>query len=159
MQFVLTVTSKRSGTSTRCDVALDAPVVLGRHMESPILLHGEGLSRRHFALSLEAGTLSVQDLSSNGTWLNGIQLRSQTVVRLRPSDILEVPGYEVQIAPSPAAPAGNGFQSAMTSPDEEPPSPRARAWRAVTAILEPRELLLVGCILAVASLLLYASGG
>ncbi len=156
MQFVLIVTNKTSGTSTRCDLALDEPVVLGRHMESPVALLGEGLSRRHFMLSLKEGTLFIQDLSSNGTWLNGIQLRSQTIVRVRPSDLLEVPGYEVRIAHSlplqTEDPSGIGEK-----PDRTNPSSRwAKASQAVTKIFEPRELLLIGCILATIVLLGYA---
>ena len=151
MQFMLIVTCKRTGTSTRRDLVLKEPIVLGRHMESPVPLRGEGLSRRHFALSLDGGALAVEDLSSNGTWLNGIQLRTQTAVRLRPNDVLEVPGYEVRVVEVPPE-----LDAVLPAPRTVPASRLGRAAQMAFALLDWREFLLAGCVLAVLALLGFA---
>src|ERR1700760_4479565 len=78
---VMQVTLIRLNTSTQetveTQVDIEDRVVLGRHLDSPVLLQGEALSRQHFALFITDDQLLVENLSVNGTRLNGEALAIQ----------------------------------------------------------------------------------
>ncbi|MCO4773533.1 MAG: FHA domain-containing protein, partial [Deltaproteobacteria bacterium] len=60
----------------------DSQGVLGRAPDSKWSIEHRSLSRRHAELSFVAGQLLVQDLgSSNGTFINGDQIRDISVLR------------------------------------------------------------------------------
>jgi hypothetical protein len=51
----------------------------------------EYISRQHFALKYDGGTLYIADLGSrNGTKVNGIDIRGKGWVPLKPGDVVEV---------------------------------------------------------------------
>jgi len=89
----------RLNTSTQetveAQVDIEDRVVLGRHLDSPLLLQGEALSRQHFALFITDEQLMVENLSANGTRLNGEALTVQNPSSLQSGDLVEVPGYRI----------------------------------------------------------------
>lgn len=152
MQVKLIVTNKASKESTQCDLLIEDKVTIGRHLGSPVILQGDGLSRHHFSLSVVEGALAVEDLSSNGTWLNGTLLRPQTNVTVKTGDVLEVPNYEMQITDAP--------KSAEETPATHLPLTGAKpAWavplQAASGFLEPRELALLVFAMAAFVLVTY----
>ena len=78
-----------------CD--LDSRLVLGRDLASPAHLEGAGVSRDHFALVPQAGDLLVEDLSSNGTFVNGARLPTRSPLPLKRGDVIEIPGYKIEM--------------------------------------------------------------
>lgn len=65
---------------------------VGRESGKQMLtLHGEGVSRVHCLLTLRDGSIIVRDLgSSNGTWLNGKRLASETDVPVSKGDVIAI---------------------------------------------------------------------
>jgi pSer/pThr/pTyr-binding forkhead associated (FHA) protein len=58
---------------------------------SPELL--KYISRKHFAISLEPGGFFIEDLgSTNGTSVNGVDIRGKGKVPIKPGDVIEVGG-------------------------------------------------------------------
>ena len=97
MELQVIVTKKESNEVNNISFDVKDKVTVGRHLDSPVVLQGEGLSRHHFSLSEEAGELKVEDLSSNGTWLNGKLMSAQHPTRVKSGDVVEVPGYRMQL--------------------------------------------------------------
>jgi predicted component of type VI protein secretion system len=95
------VTLIRLNTSTQetveAQVDIEDRVVLGRHLDSPLLLQGEALSRQHFALFITDEQLMIENLSANGTRLNGEALAVQNSVPLQSGDLVEIPGYQIRV--------------------------------------------------------------
>lgn len=95
------VTLIRLNTSTQetveAQVNLEDRVVLGRHLGSPLLLQGEAISRQHFALFITDEQLMIENLSGNGTRLNGEPLAVQNPFSLQSGDLVEVPGYQIRV--------------------------------------------------------------
>jgi hypothetical protein len=95
------VTLIRLNTSTQetveAQVDLEDRVVLGRHLGSPLLLQGEAISRQHFALFIADEQLMIENLSGNGTRLNGESLAAQNPLSLQSGDLVEVPGYQIRV--------------------------------------------------------------
>lgn len=124
MQVRLIVSSQGSQEFVSHDFSIEEKIVLGRHAGSPVLLQGEGLSRHHFSLLPVDDALNIEDLSSNGTWLNGMLLKGQPSTRLSRGDIVEVPGYEIRVLvldpaalPTPQPEASASFARAELEPD------------------------------------------
>src|SRR5215469_10540488 len=105
MQVRLVITNQASQEATSHDLAVDEKIIFGRHLGSPVLLQGDGLSRHHFSLAVVDGALSIEDLSSNGTWLNGGLLKGQPPAPVASGDMVEVPGYEIRVMAQDAATA------------------------------------------------------
>jgi pSer/pThr/pTyr-binding forkhead associated (FHA) protein len=139
MQIDLTVTNKSSGASSSSALNIEDRVVLGRDLNSPVQLEGAGLSREHFSLTLTNDQLFVEDLSSNGTWLNGEPLPSRTAVQAQHGDLIEILGYSIQI--------GLPQLQAVPSEPSLPTTTPKRAWKAVvgTAVhfFSPLEIVLI----------------
>lgn len=153
MKLRLVVTNKDSKASSNVDLAIDDKITIGRHLGSPVLLQGDGLSRHHFSLGITEGLLNLEDLSSNGTWLNGALLRAQMSAQVKSGDIIEVPGYEMLVmiqssdVPQPV--------QANTQMSEAPTKSRPAWMRPLAAacnFFEPREVTLI--LFAVASIAL-----
>lgn len=82
-------------------------VLVGTSKDCGLQLQGEGLSPCHCLLSLEGGTLWVQDwASTSGTLLNGQPIEAKVVVE--PSDELCVGEYRITAASVTSAPFGGG---------------------------------------------------
>jgi len=144
MQIDLTVTNKANGTSSSSALNLEDRIVLGRDLNSPIQLEGVGLSREHFSLTLTDDQIFVEDLSSNGTWLNGERLPSRTAVQARHGDLIEIPGYSIQIGLPQLQAVPSEPSLAAASEVTESPKP---AWKAMvdTAVhfFSPLEIVLI----------------
>jgi pSer/pThr/pTyr-binding forkhead associated (FHA) protein len=91
----------RLNTSTQetveAQVDIEDRVVLGRHVGSPLLFQGEAISRQHFALFVTDGQLMIENLSGNGTLLNGEALTVERPSSLLYGDLVEVPGYQIRM--------------------------------------------------------------
>ncbi|HEY4046382.1 MAG TPA: FHA domain-containing protein [Acidobacteriaceae bacterium] len=155
MQVRLVVTNKVLNEATNCDFAVEEKITIGRHLGSPVLLQGDGLSRHHFSLMLVDNGLTIEDLSSNGTWLNGALLKAQMSARVKSGDIIEVPGYEMQVMLQGAEVAQKAQAKApIALPSNEPGPDRKASRAAVVRLLEPREAALL--LFAVASFALIS---
>ena len=93
MEILLSITSKKDGNVREVTRSIGDGLVIGRGAEEGILLEGVDLSREHLVLTEEGSTVYVTDLSVNGTWLNGKQLKRSVKTRVQPEDAIEIPGY------------------------------------------------------------------
>jgi predicted component of type VI protein secretion system len=144
MQVSLAVTNKGSNESTNVDLAVEKKITIGRHLGSPVLLQGDRLSRHHFFLMVIDGALTIEDLSSNGTWLNGALLKEHESARVQSGDTIEVPGYEMQITIRSAAVSQRlQVEAPIVTPSKEPMPTRKQPLVVVLHILEPREVALL----------------
>ena len=155
MQIKLVVTNKVSKESSNCDLAVDQKITIGRHLGSPVVLQGDRLSRHHFSLIVIDGALTVEDLSSNGTWLNGALLKEQMSAQVKSGDLIEIPGYEMQVMIQNTH-ASQKPQTEEAGPvtSKEPGPSWQRPAVAALRILEPREAALL--LFAVASFALIS---
>jgi pSer/pThr/pTyr-binding forkhead associated (FHA) protein len=79
-----------------CDLA--ERLIFGRSIGSPVNLAGSEISREHFALFSRHGEICIQDLSSNGTVVNGKPVPQQKPQKLGEGDVISIPGYEIEVA-------------------------------------------------------------
>lgn len=75
----------------------DDLMVVGREVTNPIALTGDtAISRRHAQIVKQGDTLLIQDLgSSNGTYVNGMQITAETI--LRPGDTVQFGGSTFKV--------------------------------------------------------------
>ncbi len=122
------------GTSTKREVALHLPAVLGRSREADITVPHPLISRRHCEISEKDGVLMVRDLASlNGTMIGGQRIESAPLLpdaeftigpltfRVRyefDGDLQAVPETCFVNDLEGAVDTGRGDR---TSPEEEPP--------------------------------------
>jgi predicted component of type VI protein secretion system len=155
MQVKLVVINKASKESSNCDLAMDQKITIGRHLGSPVVLQGDRLSRHHFSLMVIDGVLTVEDLSSNGTWLNGALLKEQMSAQVKSGDIIEIPGYEMQVTiQNTDASQKPRTEETLLVPSKETGSTRKRSLVISSRILEPREAALL--LFAIASFALIS---
>ena len=155
MEIQLLITRTATGSSQTVTVPEGERVVLGRSFASPAAFEGSNISREHFAITTRAGKLTLEDLSSNGTWLNGERLPHASEIKVRVGDLIEISGYRIQVNgnPSPQTsvwPPQKDSESESTS--SEPSSrlaPIVRVFRA----LELAEI--IGVVAGLCSLLLF----
>jgi len=157
MEFKLVVTNNTSKEVSVVPLNVEKKVIIGRHLESPVQLQGEGLSRHHFSLTLIDGALAVADLSSNGTWLNGEQLKAQTTSRVKSGDIIEIPGYNFQVM---SEETGTSLQKqSAVSPAAAPAKKPVPAWQrpliAALHFFEPAEVVLLLTVAATVALISF----
>jgi pSer/pThr/pTyr-binding forkhead associated (FHA) protein len=157
MNLTLSVTDKASGDFVSLPLAVEKRTSIGRYLNSPVPLQGIGLSRDHFALEVREGALYVEDLSSNGTWLNGQRLPAEEAVEARNGDLIEVPGYSIEISITglDAQPEG----SSVTEPaSKKTVAPWISALRLATGFFSGFEVvLIVSAFLSFALIVAYAS--
>jgi predicted component of type VI protein secretion system len=143
MQVRLVITNQASNESSNYALVVDEKIILGRHLESPVPLQGEGLSRHHFALMVVDDALTVEDLSSNGTWLNGALLKGQAPARIASGDMIEVPGHEIRVLVQDPATTPRPQVEAPAAMVPEEPEKSTAVTVAALKILEPREITLL----------------
>jgi predicted component of type VI protein secretion system len=99
MKIQLSVTNLRDGTSTpvACPLAVAGRLVFGRDLSSPMDLEGPGVSREHFNIFEADGNVRIEDLSSNGTSLNGTRMAREEPRQLADGDTIEIPGYRIEV--------------------------------------------------------------
>jgi predicted component of type VI protein secretion system len=115
------------GPSAGRQIALSAPLVVGRGEESEIVLDDPRVSRRHVRISPHGGTAVVEDLqSSNGTFVNGNELYAPATVGPGDDILVGVTVLEVrtvaQIAAQPSA-VRPVPQAIAAEPTVPPPPP------------------------------------
>jgi pSer/pThr/pTyr-binding forkhead associated (FHA) protein len=104
-------------------------VVIGRVPEADLQIPEETVSRRHASLSVREGAITLQDLSRNGTYLNGkriskasLQLRDQIQIG---NSILKVMEFGViqtaAVLLQPVSRAATNNQTVTTLPPPAPP--------------------------------------
>jgi len=74
-------------------------VTVGREADNSLVVNSTSVSRQH-ARIIEAGTQWVfQDLgSTNGSWINGVELRPNEIKLLRSGDILQLADFPMRVA-------------------------------------------------------------
>ena len=97
MQVLLIRLNTSTQETVEALVNIQDRVVFGRHLGSPLLLQGEALSRQHFAIFMTDELLMIENLSGNGTRLNGDALAVQHPSPLQSGDVVEVPGYQIRV--------------------------------------------------------------
>ena len=104
MEILLSISSKTDGKVREIKRDVDGGLVIGRGAEEGILLDGLDLSREHVVLSVAGSEIRVRDVSVNGTWLNGTRLERAVETLMRPTDVIEIPGYALRcrLAAQPA---------------------------------------------------------
>ena len=68
----------------------DQTIVLGRGTKDvQIQLFDPGSSRRHAEVAFVDGEACLRDVSSAGTWINGIRIRKNELVHIKRGDVLK----------------------------------------------------------------------
>lgn len=118
MELELAIETKESGAVTVERLPLSGRLVLGRGPESPVLLDGPLISREHVAFEYQDGRLSLEDLSANGSWLNGQPLVRGRRYEVTEADRVQLPGYEMRcvILPRDGAAVGAGALAPVATP-------------------------------------------
>jgi pSer/pThr/pTyr-binding forkhead associated (FHA) protein len=91
------VTHQVSGKSQRAQVPRDKKLTIGRDPAGPIVLDGAKISRAHLSLSIDNGRVILEDLSRNGTLLNGSLCTHGVPIAVAVGDLIEVPGYRIEV--------------------------------------------------------------
>ncbi len=152
MRVQLIVRNKINGESTPCVLILNEKVTIGRHLGSPITVQSEGISRHHFSLVIQGENLLVEDLSTNGTSLNGVSLLSKKTALVKKGDVLDIPGYEFDVVDVPQSP--DSVDPTLES-NSKSMSIQAKIIHFVSELLEPRELILLAITIAVGLLVMW----
>lgn len=134
MEMLLSIRSKSDGSVREVKHDIDNGLVVGRGAEHGVLLDGTDLSREHLVLTTDGADIYVTDLSSNGTWLNGVRLRRSIRSRVRVEDSVEVPGYVLTVRP-------DGQPEKPEKADEVPVAPVAQRLQPVVPIAEPSQVV------------------
>lgn len=153
MRVQLLITHNEDSTLEAVDCELDSRLVLGRDFASPARLDGVGVSREHFALVSKTGDLLVEDLSSNGTSVNGSPMRKGEPVRLTNGDLIEVPGYKIEISWPSGQLETTAFPS-RSSIIEKLPVPRA-VWEYLTSFTTWEWFLIASALCTFVLILFY----
>jgi pSer/pThr/pTyr-binding forkhead associated (FHA) protein len=97
VEVELVVTHIVSGASERFRGPVMHRLSMGRDSSSPINFQGPSISRKHFDLICTDRCLVVQDLSTNGTWVNGKRAARGSQHRIHDGDLIEIPEYRIEI--------------------------------------------------------------
>jgi FHA domain-containing protein len=128
-----------------CDLA--ERLVFGRNIVSPVNLAGSEISREHFALFSRHGDICIQDLSSNGTVVNGKPVPQQKSQKLSEGDVISVPGYEIEVA-----------RRVSVAPAQEPPKIVPPSEKDVTGAADrftAWEIMVIAAAMASFALIIY----
>lgn len=154
MQLKLILTNKTSQEVSESFIEVEEKVIFGRQFSSPILLEGDAISRHHFSIALQEDQPTVENLSSNGTMLNGVPLQGRDTMPLVTGDILEVPGYEIRVEVQSAASGKTGDGASPESGASKGPVWNKVIWTAVE-FFDPLEVVLLICAIATIALTTY----
>jgi FHA domain len=141
----------RVNTSTQeiveTQIEVEDRVFFGRHLGSPLALQGEALSRQHFAFFLVEEQLMIENMSANGTSLNGEALAVKNSAAVQSGDVVEVPGYEIRVE------MGNISREGVVTVSKAP------IWQSYSRIaanfFDPLEIALLLCAFACICLFTY----
>ena len=107
MELELSIETKDTGAVAVERPTLPGRLVLGRGPESPVALDGPLISREHVVFEFREGMLTLEDLSVNGSWLNGQALKRGQRYEVTEADRVQLPGYEFRCAILGKEPASN----------------------------------------------------
>jgi pSer/pThr/pTyr-binding forkhead associated (FHA) protein len=139
------ITRKTDLNAFTLDWDINDRVVFGREITSPVRLEGSEISREHFALVTRDNSVFIEDLSSNGTFINGSRVSRAQWQKVSLGDVIEVPGYQIQIGHSPKSPAPR------LPADDPPPSAISDHWKQPFwrfTVWETTIVLVAACTLA-----------
>jgi len=97
VDIILKVKSKADQVVRSVRHPLNGRMILGRGPDSAVPLDAPGISREHLEVHVENSVLLLTDLSSNGTWLNGARMPQGRKCKTGEGDLVELPGYEIQV--------------------------------------------------------------
>ena len=147
MQVTLICLDTSTQETVEAQIDIEDRVFFGRHLGSPLTLQGEALSRQHFALFVADEQLTIENLSGNGTSLNGEPLSIKSSSSVQSGDVVEVPGYQIRFEMPKA------LQNEPTERTETP------VWQNYGKIalnfFDPLEIALLLCAIACICLFTY----
>jgi predicted component of type VI protein secretion system len=128
VDLAITVHSQSDNNYKSYRLSVSGRLALGRGPDSAVPLQGTQLSREHLALRVEDGTLYVDDLSTNGTRLNGALLMPGSPRRASAGDTISIPGFDISLdsvgepqrAPSPASTEPSPADTVTQQPSPAP---------------------------------------
>jgi pSer/pThr/pTyr-binding forkhead associated (FHA) protein len=135
------------------ETPITEPLLAGRHPECGLLLPEGGAeggpSRRHALISVDEGTLWVEDLDSkNGTFVNGTRLAAKQPTQLRSGDrlrfdriefVVQAPLDVTMVRGAPSTPAQATLDTVSARKDDAAaPAPSLRAGALGTPAKAPR---------------------
>lgn len=129
--------------------------VFGREITSPVRLEGSEISREHFTLTLQDDGVYLEDLSANGTQVNGDTVARGRSRKLREGDVVSVPGYELEWKQTPAPQAQRQSAPIESSRLEAPPKTEKAGSMLKALALTKWELFICGVVAATLFLLVY----
>jgi predicted component of type VI protein secretion system len=140
MEILLSIKSKTDDTGREEKYDIGDGLVIGRGAERGVLVEGLDLSREHLVLTTDGTDVYVEDLSVNGTWLNGTRLHKSVKTRVRPEDSIGLPGYSLTfrlVDQSEEAPADSIMPTSLPISDHIPASALAAKKSGPLAALDP----------------------
>ena len=140
MEILLSIKSKTDNTGREEKYEIGDGLVIGRGAEPGVLVEGLDLSREHLVLTTDGTDIYVEDLSVNGTWLNGTRLRKSVKTRVRAEDSIGLPGYSltfVLVDQSEETSAESIAPASPSIPDNIPSSSPAPNKSGPLAALDP----------------------
>jgi predicted component of type VI protein secretion system len=162
MEAKIVITQTTTGTSQTVTLPEGERLVLGRSLTSPAALEGTNISREHFAITMRAGKLTLEDLSSNGTWVNSERLPRASEVNVRAGDLIEISGYRIEMngIPSPQASASQSQNDSESEPQSstssESGSKRSPVVRALRSLEVPEVIGIVACLCSLLLFIIYS---
>ena len=159
MDVILKVRSKADEAVRNVRHPLSGRMILGRGPDSAVPLDAPGISREHLEVRLENSALLLTDLSSNGTWLNGARMPQRRKCKTSEGDLVELPGYEIQVqlAAAPLPPPGSRSLPESGATVAPPRASAAAGKRApsLAASVSGLEVFLLLVVLMSAALLIF----
>jgi predicted component of type VI protein secretion system len=116
VELELTIETKDTGAVAVERLTLTGRLVLGRGPESPVALDGPLISREHVAFEFREGKLTLEDLSVNGSWLNGQTLQRGRRYEVTAADRVQLPGYELRCVIPQKEPEAKAAAAALPPP-------------------------------------------
>jgi predicted component of type VI protein secretion system len=159
MDIELLVTHVPSGASQQFTGQVADRLQLGRDSVSPIQFQGRNISRKHLDLLNRDGKVVVQDLSTNGTWVNGERAAKGAQHEVHNGDLIEIPEYRIEIRLPGEGPSAPSSAFVRSMPGEPPARSRcSKLVHRLTASLDPLEgLVVLGAIGSLTVILVYLS--
>ena len=159
MDIELLVTHTPSGASQHFTGRVADRLQLGRDSASPVQFQGRNISRKHLDLFTRDGRIVVQDLSTNGTWLNGARAAKGAQHEVHNGDLIEIPEYRIEIRLAGQRPSTRASAIAYSAPSEPPARSRWSMFvHRLTASVDPLEsMVILGSIGSLTVILVYLS--
>ncbi len=159
MDILLRVKSKADQAVRSVRHPLNGTMILGRGPDSAVPLDAPGISREHLEVHVENCVLLLTDLSSNGTWLNGARMPQGRKCKAGEGDLVELPGYEIQVQLAAAPLAQPGPRSVPESGPTAAPRPTSasagKRSASLVASVSGLEVFLLLVVLMSAALLIF----